>query len=67
MNLDRAVLALVGTITLTSALLAALISPWWLLLTSFVGINLLEAAITGMCPAAAIFRRLGLDAGCAFR
>ena len=35
MNLDRAVLALAGTFTLVSALLAALVSPWWLLLTAF--------------------------------
>lgn len=67
MNLDRAVLALAGTITLTSALLAALISPWWLLLTGFVGLNLMQSAITGVCPAVTVFRRMGLAAGCAFR
>ncbi|CAM3571278.1 DUF2892 domain-containing protein [Nocardioides marinus] len=67
MNLDRAVLALAGTITLVSALLAALVSPWWLLLTAFVGLNLLQSSVTGFCPAAAVFRRLGLSSGCAFR
>lgn len=67
MNLDRAVLALAGTITLVSALLAALVSPWWLLLTAFVGLNLLQSSITGFCPAAVIFRRFGLTSGCAFR
>ena len=67
MNLDRAGLALAGTITLVSALLAALVSPWWLLLTAFVGLNLLQSSVTGFCPAAAVFRRLGLSSGCAFR
>ena len=67
MNLDRAVLALAGTMTLVSALLAALVSPWWLLLTAFVGLNLLQSSVTGFCPAATVFRRAGLSSGCAFR
>jgi hypothetical protein len=66
-NLDRAVFALAGTITLISALLAALVSPWWLLLTGFVGLNLLQSALTGYCPAATILRRVGVASGCAFR
>lgn len=67
MNLDRAIFALAGTLTLVSAGLAALVSPWWLLLTTFVGANQLQASITGLCPAAAILRRLGVRSGCAFR
>lgn len=67
MNLDRAVLLLAGTMTLLSVLLVALVSPWWLLLTAFVGVNLLQSSITGFCPAAVIFRRLGVSSGCAFR
>ena len=67
MNLDRAVLLLAGTMTLLSVLLVALVSPWWLLLTAFVGLNLLQSSITGFCPAAVIFRRLGVSSGCAFR
>lgn len=66
MNLDKAVLALAGTMILVSALLVALVSPWWLLLTAFVGLNLLQSSITGFCPAALVFRRLGLTSGCAF-
>ena len=67
MNLDRAVLALAGTMILLSVLLTAAFSPWWLLLTAFVGLNLLQSSVTGFCPAAVVFRRLGLRAGCAFR
>lgn len=67
MNLDRAVLSLAGTIILVSVLLSAFVSSWWLLLTAFVGLNLLQSSITGFCTAALIFRRLGLSSGCAFR
>ncbi len=67
MNIDRAVLSLAGTIILVSVLLGALVSGWWLLLTAFVGLNLLQSSITGFCPAALVFRRLGVSSGCAFR
>jgi hypothetical protein len=66
MNIDRAVLAFAGVMILTSLLLAWYVSPYWLLLTAFVGLNMLQAAFTGFCPAAIIFRRLGLKAGSAF-
>jgi len=52
---------------LISVLLSALVSSWWLLLTAFVGLNLLQSSITGFCPAALIFRRLGVSSGCAYR
>jgi hypothetical protein len=67
MNIDRAVLALAGTMILVSLLLALTVSPYWLLLTAFVGLNMLQAAFTGFCPAAMVFRKLGLSAGCAFQ
>lgn len=67
MSIDRAVLTLAGTVILVSALLVALVSPWWLLLTTFVGLNLLQSSFTGFCPAAMIMRRCGLSGSCAFR
>ncbi|MEO6472227.1 MAG: DUF2892 domain-containing protein [Aeromicrobium sp.] len=66
MNLDRAVLALAGTMIVIGALLTALVSTWWLLLVAFVGLNLLQSSATGFCPAAMIFARFGISAGCAF-
>ena len=66
MNVDRAVLSLAGSMVLVSLALGWLVSPYWLLLTAFVGLNMLQAAFTGFCPAAIIFRMLGLKAGCAF-
>jgi hypothetical protein len=67
MNVDRAIFALAGTLTIVSVLLAVLLSPWWLLLAFFVGLNQLQASFTGLCPAASVLRRLGVQAGCAFR
>lgn len=66
MNVDRAVLSFAGLMVLLSLGLAWLHSPYWLLLTAFVGLNLLQAGFTGFCPAAIVFRRLGVKTGCAF-
>ena len=67
MQIDNAVFALAGTMILASLALTLLVSPWFLLLNAFVGLNMLQAAFTGFCPAAMIFKRLGLKAGCAFK
>lgn len=67
MNLDRAVFAFAGIMTLLSVLLTQFVSPWFVLFTVFIGLNLLQSAFTGFCPAAIVFKRLGLASGCAFR
>lgn len=67
MNLDRAVLAFAGVMILASVALTLLFSSWWLLLTAFIGLNLLQASFTGFCPAALLFRKLGISSGCAFK
>ena len=67
MNLDRAIFAFAGVIILASVALAHFASPWWLLLTAFVGLNLLQSAFTGFCPAARVFAALGVRPGCAFK
>ncbi|WP_374321176.1 YgaP family membrane protein [Pseudoxanthomonas kaohsiungensis] len=67
MNIDRAVLAFAGMMVLASVALVYFVSPWWLLLTAFVGLNLLQSSVTGFCPAAMVFRKLGLPGGCAFK
>jgi len=56
--LERVLFALAGSVTLLSAALAALISPWFLLLTAFVGINQWLYVLFGACPASLILRRL---------
>ena len=55
MNIDRAVMAFAGVMTLASVALTKFVSPWWWLLTAFVGLNLLQASFTGFCPAASVF------------
>ena len=66
MSIDRAVMAFAGFMVLLSLVLSQFLSPYWLLLTALVGVNLLQAPFTGFCPAAIVFRRLGLRAGAAF-
>lgn len=67
MNIDRAVLVFAGCVILLSIVLAVTLNPWWLALTAFAGLNMLQAGFTGFCPAAKIFKALGLPAGNAFR
>lgn len=60
-TLERALFVIAGTVTLASAALAALVSPWFLLLTAFVGVNQWVFAALGGCPASLLLRRvLGL-------
>jgi hypothetical protein len=56
--LERVLFALAGSMTLLSAALAALISPWFLLLTAFVGVNQWLYVLLGACPASLVLRRL---------
>jgi hypothetical protein len=67
MTIDRAVLMFAGLMVLVSLGLGFYVSPWWYLLTAFVGLNLIQASITGFCPAAMVFRKLGCPAGVAFK
>ena len=67
MNLDRAVLAFAGLVVLVSLALGYFMSPYWLLLTAFAGLNMFQAAFTGFCPAAMIFKKVGCRTGEAFR
>ena len=67
MNLDRAVFAFAGVMTLLSVALTHFVSPWFVLFTVFIGVNLLQSAFTGFCPAAIVFKKLGVSSGCAFR
>lgn len=66
MTLDRAVMMFAGVMILASLALAHWVHPGWTWLTVFVGANLVQASITGFCPAAMLFRRLGLRSGVAF-
>lgn len=67
MTVDRAVMMFAGAMVLISLALGFYVSPYWYLLTAFVGLNLIQASITGFCPAALVFKRLGCKAGMAFK
>jgi hypothetical protein len=66
MSIDRAVMAFAGVMVLLSVALTVWVSPLWVWLTVFVGVNLLQASFTGLCPAAMLFRRLGFKPGAVF-
>ena len=55
--LERVLFAMAGTVTLLSAALAAFVSPWFLLLAAFVGINQWLYVLFGACPASIILTR----------
>jgi hypothetical protein len=63
MSLDNTVRAFAGVMVLLSVALTVWVSPWFVWLTVFVGFNLFQSAFTGLCPAAAIFRKLGVKPG----
>jgi hypothetical protein len=64
MTVENAIRIMAGTMVLLSLALGLLVSPWWFLLTGFVGVNLIQSAFTGFCPAEMVFRKCGLrDAG----
>ncbi len=60
MTVERALRAIAGTFVLASVLLATLHSPYWLLFTGFVGLNLLQSGFTNWCPMVWILERVGL-------
>jgi hypothetical protein len=67
MKVDNAVLSFAGIMVLASLALSLWVSPYWFWLTAFVGANMLQAGFTGFCPAAMIFKALGVKPGQAFR
>ncbi len=62
--MERILFALAGTMVLLSAVLAAVVSPWFLLLTAFVGVNQWLFVMFGACPASLVLHRLGASATC---
>lgn len=62
--LERILFAMAGTMTLLSALLSTLVSPWFLLLTAFVGVNQWMYVTLRGCPASLVLQRFGARAQC---
>ncbi|RUW28075.1 DUF2892 domain-containing protein [Mesorhizobium sp. M4B.F.Ca.ET.215.01.1.1] len=66
MTIDKAVLRFAGVVVLISLTLGIYYSPYWFLLTAFAGLNMMQASVTGFCPAAMVFKKLGCKPGAAF-
>ncbi|KQB11954.1 DUF2892 domain-containing protein [Rhodobacter capsulatus] len=66
MTLDRAVLVFAGIMVLLSVVLTWTVSVYFLWFTVFIGLNLIQSAFTGFCPAALVLGKLGFPTGCAF-
>jgi len=58
MKMENRIRILAGTMVLASLVLSQLVNPWWLLLAAFVGVNLIQSALTGFCPAEIIMARI---------
>ena len=61
---ERILFALAGSVVLVSAVLAAAVSPWFLVLTALVGVNQWMFVALGTCPASVVLRRLGVPGEC---
>jgi hypothetical protein len=66
MSLDRMVMAFAGVMVLLSLMLTFWVSPHFVWFTAFIGVNQIQAAFTGICPAAMAFKALGVKPGVAF-
>jgi hypothetical protein len=63
--LERVLFALAGSVTLLSVLLTMLVSPWFLVLAAFVGVNQWLFVGLGSCPASLVLERgIGIERGC---
>ncbi len=62
MEMERIIRALAGTLVTLSLALGYFVSPYWFLLTLFVGLNLFQSAFTQWCLAEEILKKFGI--GC---
>jgi len=61
MTIERGLRLVAGVVILVSLALAFLHSFYWLILTAFVGLNLLQSALTDWCPMVWVLSRAGLE------
>lgn len=65
MTVENAIRIFAGIMILISVALVHYHSQWWLLFTAFIGLNLIQSALTGFCLPSILFRKLGLKDSCA--
>lgn len=62
--LERVLFAMAGSMAILSAVLVAVVSPWFLILTAFVGVNQWLYVMLGACPASLVLKRFGIAPQC---
>lgn len=67
MNIDRVVLLFAGIMISVGLVLSLYVSPYWLLLPGFVGLNMIQASLTGFCPLVLFLKKMGYKVGPAFK
>jgi hypothetical protein len=58
MSMENKIRVLAGILVLVSSILALFVSPYWLALAGFVGINLIQSAFTNFCPAEKLLSKI---------
>lgn len=61
MTVERYLRLIAGSVVLVSLALGWWVSPWFYLLTAFVGLNLLQSGFTNWCPMMTILRKAGVE------
>ena len=56
MTLENSIRLLAGSMIIISLVMYYFVSPYWLILTAFVGLNLAQSSVTGLCPAEKVFK-----------
>ena len=60
MRVEEAVRLMAGIVLLAGIALAHWVNSWWILLSVFVGLNLIQSSFSKSCPAITVFKKLGL-------
>ncbi|HSP25397.1 MAG TPA: DUF2892 domain-containing protein [Saliniramus sp.] len=66
MTVERGILLIVGAIVVLSVLLAVYHNINWLWLTGILGLHLVQASFTGMCPVVMALKKMGLPSKAGF-
>ncbi len=64
MSMEHIIRLIAGVMILVSVALAAFHSPWWLLWTAFIGVNLIQSALTRWCLMEDILAKFGVKRSC---
>jgi hypothetical protein len=66
MHIDRMVFAISGVLILLCIALSYLLSSRWLIGAAIVGLNMVQAGFTGLCPVAMTLKKLGFRSDSVF-